>query len=80
LIAPASLADSNQFDFVLYTIIFAAGLLFAVEGLLYAIAPDFMKRMAAFLLSANEDQVRQSGIMAAAIGAVLIYVAARFLR
>lgn len=65
---------------MLYTLIFAAGLLFAVEGLLYALAPNFMKRMAAFLLGASEDQVRQSGIMAAALGAVLIYIAAQFLR
>ncbi|MAT35745.1 MAG: DUF2065 domain-containing protein [Ponticaulis sp.] len=61
-------------------IVFAFGLLLAFEGLLYAVAPGFMKRMAALLLSTTEDQVRQSGILAAALGAVLIFVAARFLQ
>lgn len=60
------------------TILLAIGLLFAVEGLLYALAPNFMKRMAAMLLSVTEDQVRQSGILAVAVGAVVIFVAARF--
>lgn len=60
--------------------VFAFGLLLAFEGLLYAVAPGFMKRMAALLLSTPEDQVRQSGILAAALGAVLIFVAARFLQ
>jgi len=60
--------------------LFAFGLLLAFEGLLYAVAPGFMKRMAALLLSTPEDQVRQSGILAAALGAVLIFVAARFLQ
>ena len=61
-------------------IVFAFGLLLAFEGLLYAVAPGFMKRMAALLLSTTEDQVRPSGILAAALGAVLIFVAARFLQ
>ena len=61
-------------------IVFAIGLLFAAEGLLYAIAPGFMKKMAAMLIGSKEDQVRQSGILAVAVGAGLIFIAARFLR
>jgi uncharacterized protein YjeT (DUF2065 family) len=61
-------------------IIVALGLLLAVEGLLYATCPNFMKKMAAMLLAAKEDQLRQSGIIAVATGAVIIYVAARFFR
>ncbi|MAI91386.1 DUF2065 domain-containing protein [Ponticaulis sp.] len=60
--------------------IFALGLLLAVEGLLYAIAPIFMKKLAAMLIGTEEDKVRQSGIIAATLGAVLIYIAARFFR
>ena len=59
-------------------ILVALGLLLAVEGLLYAIIPEFMKKMAAMLIAASTDQLRQSGIMAAAFGAVLIYIAAKF--
>lgn len=60
--------------------IVALGLLLAAEGLLYAIAPDFMKRMAARMLASPSDQIRQSGIIAATLGAILIYIASRFLR
>lgn len=60
-------------------VILALGLLFAVEGLLYALAPNFMKRMAAMLLSLPEDQIRQSGILAAGLGAVIIFIAAKFI-
>ncbi|MAP94680.1 MAG: DUF2065 domain-containing protein [Ponticaulis sp.] len=58
-------------------LIFALGLLFALEGLLYALAPNFMKKMAAMILTTAEDQIRQSGVIAAAFGAVLIFIAAR---
>ena len=61
-------------------VLVALGLLLAVEGLLYALAPNMMKRMMALVLSTPDDQIRQSGILAAAIGAVIIFVAARFLR
>lgn len=63
---------------MLSTILFALGLLFAIEGLLYALAPNFMKRMAAMLLSLSSDLVRQNGILAAAFGAILIFIAAHF--
>ncbi len=59
--------------------VFALGLLLALEGLLYALAPDFMKKMAAMLLTLSADAIRQNGILAAAIGATLIFVAGRFL-
>ncbi|MFC6200214.1 DUF2065 domain-containing protein [Ponticaulis profundi] len=61
-------------------IVVALGLLLALEGLLYAIAPEAMKRFIAMVLTMPDDQIRQSGILAAAIGAVIIFIAARFLR
>lgn len=61
------------------TLLFATGLLFAVEGLLYALFPDLMKRMAALILTLTSDMLRQNGLLAAGFGAVLIYIAARFL-
>ena len=62
------------------TLVFSLGLLLAVEGLLYAAAPDFMKRMAALLIELSTEAIRQNGILAASLGAVLIYIAARFLQ
>ncbi len=61
-------------------IVVALGLLLALEGLLYAIAPGAMKHFIAMVLTMPDDQIRQSGILAAAIGAVIIFIAARFLR
>ena len=61
------------------TLLFSIGLLFAIEGLLYAMAPDMMKRVAAMLPTLSSEALRQNGILAACFGAVLIYVAARFL-
>lgn len=62
------------------TILIAIGLLLAAEGLLYALGPAMMKRMAAMLLTMPEDQIRQAGIVTAALGAVIVFVVARFLR
>jgi Uncharacterized protein conserved in bacteria len=63
----------------LKSLIFALGLLFAIEGLLYALAPNMMKRMAAMVLSVTSEALRQNGIFVACLGAILIYIAARFL-
>lgn len=64
---------------MLRDIVFALGLLLAVEGLLYALAPNMMKRIAAMLIALPGDLIRQNGILATATGAVLIFIAARFL-
>lgn len=64
---------------MLRDIVFALGLLLAVEGLLYALAPNMMKRIAAMLIALPGDLIRKNGILATATGAVLIFIAARFL-
>lgn len=54
------------------------GLWFLLEGLIYAVAPDAMKRFGAWLAAMPEASIRQSGLLSMAMGGVLIYVMVRF--
>ena len=56
----------------------AFGLWFALEGILYAAAPDTMKRMAEFLSRLPLESIRSGGIWSAILGLVLFYIAVRF--
>ena len=60
-------------------ILLALGLLLAAEGLLYALAPNKMKEILHLVVSMPSDAVRQSGLIAAAIGAILIFIVGRFM-
>lgn len=56
----------------------AIGLWFALEGILYAAAPDMMRRMAEWLSRMPLDTIRSGGIWSAIFGLVLFYMAVRF--
>ena len=61
------------------TIILAGiGVWFLLEGAIYAIAPDAMKRFGAWLTELPEGTIRQSGLWSMAIGGILLYVMVRF--
>lgn len=61
------------------TIILAGiGLWFLIEGAIYAIAPDAMKRFGAFLTQLPDATIRQSGLWSMAIGGILLYLMVRF--
>jgi uncharacterized protein YjeT (DUF2065 family) len=57
----------------------AIGLWFAVEGILYAAAPETMRRMAEWLSRMPLEAVRSGGIWSAILGLMLFYCAVRFL-
>lgn len=59
------------------TILAAIGLWFAVEGLLYAAAPDAMRRMGAWLAQLPVESVRSGGIWSAILGLIFFYAAVR---
>ncbi|MBT5074298.1 MAG: DUF2065 domain-containing protein [Kordiimonadaceae bacterium] len=59
---------------VITNIIFAIGLVFVIEGFLYALFPTAMKKMMAAALEQNENNLRTAGLIAAFIGLVIIYV------
>lgn len=56
----------------------AFGLWFALEGLLYAAAPETMRRMAAWLARMPIESIRSGGIWSAILGLILFYAAVRF--
>ena len=60
-------------------ILLALGLLLAAEGLLYALAPNKMKEILQLVFSMPSEAVRQSGLIAAAIGAIIIFIVGRFM-
>jgi hypothetical protein len=52
----------------------AVGLVLVVEGLAYALAPSFIRRMAEELPKLGDDQLRIFGVVALAIGVGLVYL------
>ncbi|WP_420392949.1 DUF2065 domain-containing protein [Acuticoccus sp.] len=53
----------------------ALGLVLAIEGALYALAPGSMRAMVARLLQTPDDAIRTGGLVAAVVGVVLVWVA-----
>ncbi|MEN8721816.1 MAG: DUF2065 domain-containing protein [Alphaproteobacteria bacterium] len=54
--------------------LYALGLLLLVEGALYAVAPDSLRRMLTQILSLPDAQVRNAGLIAAAIGLGVVWL------
>lgn len=52
----------------------AIGLVLALEGALYALFPDLMKRMAQQVLQSPGDSLRVAGVVSVAIGVVLVWL------
>jgi uncharacterized protein YjeT (DUF2065 family) len=52
----------------------AIGLVFVIEGLLFAAFPSAAKRLAATAIESPETSLRIAGIISAVIGLVLIWV------
>jgi uncharacterized protein len=56
------------------TLFLAIGLVLVVEGLAYALAPSFIRRMAEELPKLGDEQLRVFGVAALAIGVGLVYL------
>lgn len=52
----------------------ALGLALAIEGVLYALFPEGMKRMMAYVLDQPPNQMRAAGLAAAAGGVVIVWL------
>ena len=52
----------------------AAGLFLVIEGLVYALAPGFVRRMAEALPSVTDQQMRVFGLAAVGIGVFVFWV------
>lgn len=52
----------------------AIGLVFVIEGLLYAVAPQFARRLAEAARDVPPDTLRVSGVIAVALGVVIVWL------
>lgn len=59
----------------LQILFFGLGLVLVVEGLLYALFPDAMRRMLVAALSADPEALRLAALIAATVGAALVWIA-----
>lgn len=57
----------------------AVGLVFVIEGLLYAVAPGRLKDLAEMASQFSEDTLRNFGLAAIGIGVLIVWVARSFL-
>ena len=55
-------------------LITALGLALAIEGVLYALFPDAMRKMMAQILSQPQATIRSAGLLAAMIGVVIVWL------
>jgi len=55
-------------------LITAIGLMLVLEGALYALFPNAMKRMAAEMLNASEQSIRVMAVIIAIIGVFIIWI------
>lgn len=58
-------------------LLFALGVILAFEGALYAFFPDAMKRMMALVVTLPSEQLRNTGLVVAAGGFLLIWLVRR---
>ena len=59
---------------MLHAIVQALGLVFVIEGLIYAVAPVGMRRMMAELPKLSDEQIRLAGVAALALGVAIIWL------
>jgi uncharacterized protein len=52
----------------------AIGLVFAIEGLIFAAFPGAAKRLAANALESPENSLRIAGVVSAALGIILVWL------
>jgi uncharacterized protein len=55
-------------------LITALGLAMVIEGVLYALFPDAMRRMMAIVLGQPQNQIRAAGLFAAALGVLIVWL------
>lgn len=59
-------------------ILAGVGVWLLAEGLMYAAAPDLLRRLARLLEDMSTESIRSAGLWSAALGALVLYAAFRF--
>ena len=60
-------------------LITAIGLVFVIEGLAYALMPGGMKQMMSLMQDLPEDSLRNTGMVAIAVGVAIVWMARHLL-
>ncbi|UWQ77990.1 DUF2065 domain-containing protein [Leisingera sp. S132] len=58
-------------------VLLALGLVLIAEGLVYALAPSLVERLLEMLRALTEEQRRNAGLAALALGLILVWLAFR---
>ncbi|UWQ38424.1 DUF2065 domain-containing protein [Leisingera aquaemixtae] len=58
-------------------VLLALGLVLIAEGLVYALAPSLVERLLEMLRTLTEEQRRNAGLAALALGLILVWLAYR---
>lgn len=58
-------------------VLLALGLVLIAEGLVYALAPSLVERLLEMLRALSEEQRRNAGLAALALGLILVWLALR---
>ena len=59
---------------MMHELLMALGLVFVIEGLLYALVPGHLKRMMDSMRSLSDDQFRIGGVVAIASGVMIVWL------
>lgn len=59
---------------MMHELLMALGLVFVIEGLLYALVPGHLKRMMDSMRTLPEDQLRIGGVIAIAAGVLIVWL------
>ena len=59
-------------------IAFGVGVWMIMDGLVFGLVPETMRRLSAMMSKARDDDLRQAGLISAAIGIVLVYLILSF--
>jgi uncharacterized protein YjeT (DUF2065 family) len=59
---------------MMHELLMALGLVFVIEGLLYALVPGHLKRMMESMRTLSDDQLRIGGVVAIASGVLIVWL------
>ncbi len=58
----------------MHEFLMALGLVFVIEGLLYALVPGHLRSMTEAIRSLSDDQLRMGGVAAIALGVLIVWL------
>ena len=59
-------------------ILFGIGAWMLMDGLVFGLLPDFMRRMSEFLSNVDDSEIMRAGILTASAGAAIVFMTLRF--